>query len=309
MNRVLVTGATGFVGGELIKIIHGSGLPVRSAGRRDPGVGDYAAIRGMDSATDWRPALEGVSVVVHCAARVHMMEEDAVNPLAEFRRVNVEGTRALARQAAAAGVCRFVFLSSIKVNGEATAPGLPFTSKDVPQPEDAYGISKYEAEETLRQIAAETGMEVVIIRPVLVYGPGVKGNFRSMMSWLAKGMPLPLGAINNRRSLVSLDNLVSLIVTCLDHPAAADQVFLASDGEDLSTTALLRRLATAIGRPARLLSVPPWALELAAAIVGKRDVARRLCGSLQVDITHTCETLGWRPIQTVDEALRKTVGG
>lgn len=308
MNHVLVTGATGFVGTALMEHMCRSGLPARSAGRSDPGFADHIAIPSIDGATDWARALADVAVVVHCAARVHVMDESAADPLAEFRRVNVEGTRALARQAAAAGVRRFIFLSSIKVNGEVTQ-GRPFTPLDQPAPDDPYGVSKLEAEEALRQISAETGMEIVIIRPVLVYGPGVKGNFRSMLSWLAKGMPLPLGAIHNQRSLVSLDNLVSLIVTCLEHPAAANQVFLASDGEDLSTTELLRRLARAIGRPARLLPVPPWALELAAAAVGKRDVARRLCGSLQVDITHTCETLGWRPIQTVDEALRKTVGG
>lgn len=306
--RVLLTGATGFVGKALFERMHRSGLRVRSAGRSDPGFADHIAIPSIDGATDWARALADVAVVVHCAARVHVMDESAADPLAEFRRVNVEGTRALARQAAAAGVRRFIFLSSIKVNGEVTQ-GRPLTPFDQPAPDDPYGVSKLEAEEALRQISAETGMEIVIIRPVLVYGPGVKGNFRSMLSWLAKGMPLPLGAIHNQRSLVSLDNLVSLIVTCLEHPAAANQVFLASDGEDLSTTELLRRLARAIGRPARLLPVPPWALELAAAAVGKRDVARRLCGSLQVDITHTCETLGWRPIQTVDEALRKTVGG
>lgn len=184
----------------------------------------------------------GHGVVIHSAARVHVMDEQSADPLAEFRKMNVDGTLNLARQAAAAGVRRFIFISSIKVNGEGTVLGKPYTAMDTPSPQDPYGISKMEAEQGLRQIAQDTGMEVVIIRPVLVYGPGVKANFRSMVNWMNKGVPLPLGSIYNKRSMVALDNLVDLVVTCIDHPAAANQTFLESDGEDLSTTEMLRRI-------------------------------------------------------------------
>jgi UDP-glucose 4-epimerase len=237
------------------------------------------------------------------------MHDTAADPLTAFRAVNVEGTLNLARQAAAAGVKRFVFVSSVKVNGEATLPGQPFTADDAPAPLDAYGISKMEAEQALREIALQTGMEVVIIRPPLVYGPGVKANFAAMMRWLQRGVPLPLGAIHNQRSLVALDNLVDLIVTCLTHPAAANQTFLVSDGEDVSTTELLRRMGRAMGRPARLIPVPVSWLKLAAALVGKRDVAQRLCGSLQVDIEKTRRLLGWTPPLTLDQGLKKAATG
>ena len=248
----------------------------------------------------------GISTVVHCAARVHVMDDDAADPLREFRRINVDGTLRLATQAAEAGVRRFVFISSIKVNGESTVLGRPFTAQQAPAPIDPYGVSKWEAEQLLRKLSAETAMEVVIIRPVLVYGPGVKANFLNMMRWLYKGVPLPLGAIHNKRSLVALDNLVDLIVTCIDHPKAANQTFLVSDGEDLSTTELLRRMSQALGKRPRLLPVPAWMLETAANVVGKQSIAQRLCGSLQVDISHTRERLGWTPPVSVDAALRKT---
>jgi len=234
------------------------------------------------------------------------MNDDTADPLREFRRINVDGTLQLARQAAEAGVKRFVFISSIKVNGESTVPGQPFTAAQAPAPIDPYGVSKWEAEQQLRKLSAETGMEVVIIRPALVYGPGVKANFLNMMKWLYKGVPLPLGAIHNKRSLVALDNLVDLIVTCIDHPRAANQTFLVSDGEDLSTTELLQRTSRALGKLPRLLAVPAWMLETAAKILGKQSIAQRLLGSLQVDIAHTRETLGWTPPVSVDAALRKT---
>ena len=250
--------------------------------------------------------MAGVQIVIHAAARVHVMSESSADPLAEFRKVNVDGTLNLARQAVAAGVRRFIFVSSIKVNGEGTEPGKPYKADDAPAPVDPYGISKLEAEHGLLALAAETGMEVVIIRPVLVYGPGVKANFRSMMNWLNKGIPLPLGSIRNKRSLVALDNLVDLIVTCIEHPAAANQVFLVSDGEDLSTTELLRRMGAALGKPARLLPLPGAWLNGAACLLGKGAIAQRLCGSLQVDIEKTRRLLGWTPPVTVDEALRKT---
>lgn len=236
------------------------------------------------------------------------MNETSVDALAEFRKVNVEGTLRLAQRAAESGVKRFIFISSIKVNGESTLPGKPFKSDDHPNPLDPYGVSKYEAEEALKQLGRDTGMEVVIIRPPLVYGPGVKANFLSMLRWLNKGIPLPLGAIRNQRSLVAIGNLVSLIVTCIDHPAAANQTFLACDGEDLSTTQLLRRLSKALGKPARLLPLPEWLLKLAASTVGKQAVAQRICGSLQVDINKNRELLGWIPPINMDKAMRQTAG-
>jgi len=266
-------------------------------------VGDLAAC------ADWSGALGDVSVVVHAAARVHVMDDTVINPLAEFRRVNVDGTLNLARQAAASGIRRFIFISSIKVNGESTPLGHPFTTEDTSGPQDPYGISKHEAELGLRQLATETGMEVVIIRPPLVYGPGVKANFQSMMRWLQRGIPLPFGAIHNKRSLVALDNLVDLIITCLDHPAAANQTFLAADGEDLSTTELLRRMGHALGKPARLIPVPASLLEAGAALLGRRDMAQRLCGSLQVDISKAKPLLGWSPPISVDEGLRRAAQG
>jgi nucleoside-diphosphate-sugar epimerase len=228
--------------------------------------------------------------------------------LAEYRRVNVDGTLALARAAAQAGVRRFVFVSSIKVNGERTPPGRAFRADDAPAPADAYGVSKWEAEQGLFALSRETGMEVVVIRPPLVYGPGAKGNFAALVRWVARGVPLPLGAVrHNRRSLVGLDNLVDLIVTCLDHPGAANEVFLAADGEDLSTADLLRRVGRAMGHPARLLPVPVWVLQAAAASLGKRAVAERLLGSLQVDGSKAGELLGWEPPCMVDEGLRRAV--
>lgn len=312
---ILVTGANGFVGRRLVSVLTEHGRAVRCAVRA-AAVADAVAVGDIGPDTDWSAALAGVKCLVHTAARVHVMNDRAVDPLAAFREVNVAGTLNLARQAAGAGVRRFIFLSTIKVNGEETSfhsihkTGLEevnrFTENDLFTPVDPYGVSKWEAEQGLLSLAAETSLEVVIIRPPLVYGPGVKGNFLAMMRWLHKGIPLPFGAIDNRRSLVALDNLVDLIVTCLDHPAAANQVFLAGDGEDLSTTVLLRRLGKALNKPARLLPVPAWLLERAAPIVGQRAVGQRLCGSLQVDISKARTRLGWTPPVSVDEALQKT---
>lgn len=309
--RILLTGATGFIGRGLLKTMSTRGDLEPVAVVRDSGAGlsEHAAtvrVAEIGANTDWQRALDGIDVVIHCAARVHVMHEKSSDPLAEFRKVNVIGTLHLARQAASAGVRRFIFISSIKVNGEGTEIGKPYLADCDPAPLDPYGVSKMEAEQVLRALASETGMELVIIRPVLVYGPGVKANFRSMMNWLSRGVPLPLGAILNKRSLVALDNLVDLILTCLNHPAAANQTFLVSDGEDLSTSELLQRMGTALGKPARLLPVPPMLLEAGASLLGKRAVAQRLCGSLQVDISKTREVLGWQPAVSVDEALRRT---
>jgi nucleoside-diphosphate-sugar epimerase len=308
---ILLTGANGFVGRAILKTAQRRSIKIRPVYRSldsVKGQPEAALVSGLDSAADWFKALHGVDVVIHAAARAHVMREAALDPLTEYRRVNVEGTLNLARQAAAAGVRRFVFISSIKVNGEATAIGHPFTADDSPAPEDAYGLSKAEAEEQLKHVAQQTGIELTIIRPPLVYGPGVKGNFASLISWVRRGLPLPLGAATqNRRSLVGLDNLVDLSLVCADHPKAANQTFLVSDGEDLSTADLLRKISRALGRPARLLWVPAGLIPLMAGLVGKKVISQRLLGSLQVDIHKTCELLNWKPSVSVDEGLRRAV--
>lgn len=311
---ILVTGATGFVGSALVARLLADGVPIRAAVRRDSAMArfDIETVKVGDLAadTDWREAVADVGTVIHTAARVHVMSDDAIDPLMEFRRTNVHGTLRLARQAAEAGARRFVFVSSIKVNGEATTLGQPFSADGVPAPVDPYGISKMEAEQALRELALQTGMEVVVVRPPLVYGPGVKANFRALMRMVGRRIPLPLGAIEgNRRSMVALGNLVDLLVTCASHPAAGDQTFLVSDDEDLSTTQLLRRVGRAMGRPARLLPVPASWLERSAAMLGRDSVAQRLCGSLQVDICKTKRVLEWAPPISVDEGLRQAAEG
>ncbi len=310
--QLLVTGANGFVGNALCTEAMARGMAVRGAVRKvcelPVGAGRHV-IDGFDDCFNLRSALSGVTVVIHAAARAHVLREASADPLSEFRQVNVQGTLDLAKQAAAAGVCRFVFISSIGVNGPETF-AQPYSVADEPKQQSAYAVSKYEAELRLKALASQTGMEVVIVRPPLVYGPGAPGNFGSLMRWLKRGAPLPLGAVtHNRRSLVALDNLVDLLITCIDHPAAANQTFLVSDGEDLSTTDLLRRMARAMNVPARLLPVPPALLKLGAGLMGKGDMAQRLLGSLQVDITHTRETLGWTPPISVDEGLRRAAAG
>ena len=312
--KVLVTGANGFVGRAVWQRLNSmSGVQaigsVRGATAFTDSGASVVAVGDMSAQTHWSSALAGVEAVVHAAARVHVMDETATDPLTEFRRVNVQGTLHLARQAAKAGVLRFVFISSIKVNGEATKQGSPFFADDLPAPLDPYGVSKMEAEQGLREIAAQTGMEVVIIRPPLVYGPGVKANFAALMQIVQRGWPLPLGAVNNKRSLVALGNLVDFIATCLSHPQASNQTFLVSDGYDLSTTELVGGLARAAGVPARLVPVPVWALRTGATLLRKADAAQRLCGNLQVDISKARSLLGWAPPVSVDEGLRRAVTG
>ncbi|MCG3722789.1 UDP-glucose 4-epimerase family protein [Vibrio cincinnatiensis] len=307
-SKVLLTGASGFVGNVLnaAMINH---YQVLSAVRDKHSV-DFdvcVEVQEIDKNTQWGEALSGVHCIIHCAARVHIMNDSSSDPLAEFRTVNTDGTLNLARQAVEAGVTRFIFLSSIKVNGESTSNGEPFTAFDQCLPEDPYGMSKSEAELQLMELAKDSGMEVVIIRPTLVYGPGVKANFASLMGLVAKGIPLPFGCINrNQRSLVSVDNLVDLIVTCIAHPKAANQVFLVSDDHDVSTSEMVREMAIALGKPTWQLPVPIWCYKLAGKLFKKSDVVDRLIGSLQVDISHTKETLDWAPPQTLQEGFKKT---
>lgn len=307
--NVFLTGASGFVGSAVARHLILAGHRVRAALRRQerelvPGIEPVF----FDDITrhDWATALVGQTQVVHCAARVHVMNEQSIDPLDEFRKINVQGTLSLARAAAKAGVKRFVFISSIKVNGDSSAIGQPFCADDQVNPVGPYGISKHEAEMQLLDLAAHGDMQVTVIRPVLVYGPGVKANFLHMMGWLNRGLPLPLGALRNKRSLLALDNLVDLISTCMVHPAAANQVFLASDGEDLTTTQLLRYTASALGKSANLIPVPAWALNASLHLLGKPGIAQRLCGTLQVDISKNRRLLGWEPPARVDDALRET---
>lgn len=311
MNKILITGASGFVGSAVLRRLAADGMyPTAVVRRADTSLAvqvDRTVVNDINAETDWSAALQGHDAVIHCAARVHVMNDRDADPLDAFRAVNVAGTLNLARQAVRAGVRRFLFVSSIGVNGAETAPGKPFTASSPAAPHSPYAVSKLEAEEGLLEIAREAALEVVIIRPPLVYGPGAPGNFGSLVRWVGRGMPLPLGAVHNRRSYVALDNLVDLIVTALTHPAAAGHVFLASDGEDLSTTELLRRTGRVLGHRTWLLPVPAAWLNLAAACVGKSDVAQRLCGSLQVDIEETRKVLGWVPPLTVDQGLQRLI--
>ena len=309
--RVLITGSNGFIGKTLLLLLptraHKTVATVRVAPDDRNAPSNAVAISDIDAATNWSTALHGADAVIHLAARVHVMRDTAIDSLADFRRVNTEGTLNLARQAAAAGVRRFIFLSTIGVNGNSTSHGKIFTETSASLPHDPYSVSKQEAEVGLRSIAASSGMEVVVIRPTLVHGSKAPGNFGKLTRLVARGLPIPIASIQNRRSLVGIDNLVDFIVTCLEHPAAANETFLVSDGEDLSTPDLIRRMARAMNCPARLLPVPKSVLMAAAAILGKRDMAQRLCGSLQVDISKSRELLGWNPPVSVDEGLRRAV--
>lgn len=302
---ILVTGTNGFVGKNLTELLHQTGRKTVSVKRYAAGSPDSGRkeiiIQHISANTDWTQALSNIDIIIHLAAVAH---ESRIRQK-YFHEVNTLGTLNLARQAAKAGVSRFIFISSIGVNGNRTL-GKPFTIKDTPNPAESYAISKNEAEIGLRQVATETSMEVVVIRPPLVYGANAPGNFGRLIHTVARGIPLPLGAIHNQRSLVALPNLIDLITTCIDHPAAANQTFLVSDDEDLSTTELLQRLSKALGKPSRLLPVPQTLLETSLKLIGKGDIAQRLCGNLQIDISKTKQLLDWKPPVSVDEALRQT---
>lgn len=304
--RVLVTGAAGFVGRPLGEELESHGHEVVQAVQRPSGLSNEAVIGDLRYAPALAAALANCDAVVHLAARVHVMHDTADDPLAIFRATNTDATLNLARQAAQAGVKRFVFISTIKVNGEGRRE--PYRETDVPVPEDAYAISKWEAEQGLQRIVQETGLEVVVLRPPLVYGPGVKANFRRLIDTVARGWPLPLGAIHNRRSLLYLGNFVDAIRVCVEHQAAAGQIFLIDDGRPVSTPELIRAMAHAMGRPARLLAVPPGVLEFAGALLGKRAALQRLTGSLWMDSSPIRTRLGWTPPYSMAAGLAATVG-
>lgn len=298
--NILLTGASGFVGKRIAQQISAMNefqLTLASRSALEGFEARNIIVSDLGPSSNWAPALANQQVVVHAAARAHVVSDDSI------RGVNVEGTLNLARQAASSGVLRFIFLSSIGVNGNINTK--PFSEEDLPEPKEIYAQSKWEAEQGLWEIQRDTGMEIVLIRPPLVYGKGAPGNFGSLMRWVEKGIPLPFGAINNKRSLVAVDNLVDLIITCIGHPAAANQVFLVGDDQDLSTADLLRGVAKAAGKPSCLISVPPSLLMLCATLLGKKAMAKRLLGSLQVDISKARDLLGWEPPVSVEEGLRR----
>jgi len=306
--NVFLTGATGFVGSEIARQLSGYNdakvfAAVRKASSLLPTKVDQVLFSGLSADTDYGLALTNIDVVIHAAARVHVMKDIAEDPLDEFRKINVDGTLNLALQAAEAGVTRFIFLSSIGVNGNSNLA--PFVEGDVPHPHSAYSLAKYEAEQALINLGEKTGLEIVIIRPPLVYARHAPGNFKTLMNWMGKGVPLPLGFVNNKRSFVALDNLVSFIIRCIDHPKAANEMFLISDGEDVSTTELLEKVAKAFGKKALLIPLPVSIMKFAAKLIKKGDVAERLFGSLQVDSSKARDLLGWKPVITMDEQLKK----
>ncbi len=310
-STVLVTGATGFVGSALITRLLRENVRLTAAvldeedARRLPTEVERVIVQPLSELSDYSKALQHVDIVIHLAARVHIMQDSAVDPLQEFRRVNLHGTERLARQAAQAGVKRFVFISTIKVHGEETTA--PYREDSPLTPLDPYGISKAEAETMLRHIAAETGLDVVIVRPPLAYGPGVKANFLSLLKFVNTGIPMPLASINNRRSMIYVGNLVDALTTCAVHPTASGQTYLISDGEDISTLKLIRRVAAALERPVRLLPFPPSLLRLAGRLVGKSAEVNRLLGSLTVDTSKIRRELDWKPPYTMEQGLKETV--
>jgi nucleoside-diphosphate-sugar epimerase len=312
MQNYFVTGAAGFVGLALCRRLRESGAFVKAAYRESGNVPHFppdilpVPIDSIGPESQLGEVLQGIDAVLHLAGRAHVMTEIAKDPIAEFRAVNTFGTERIARQAASAGVRRFVYVSSVKVNGESTPPDVGFTEADPHCPQDAYGISKSEAELALQRVTCETGMEVVIVRPPLVYGSGVKGNFLTMLNILHRGVPLPFGAIANRRSLIYIENLVDALVLCSTHPMAAGETYLVSDGDDLSTPELLRALSEALEVPTYLLPIPPSIVRLSGTMLGKTGVVARLIGSLVVDSGKIRNELRWAPSYSVKEGLQKT---
>jgi len=307
--KVMVTGAGGFIGQKLCSVPEDSEFEIVPVFRthqpnRGKGIRNAVVSNIVDASTDWTNELIDVEVVVHLAARVHVMHGGEAGDLARFREINVEGTRNLAEQAAESGVKRLIYLSSIKVNGEQTN-NQPFSADQAPNPEDSYAISKMEAEEALRKIQKTTNMEVVIIRPPLVYGPGVKGNLLALVNMIKKGIPLPLSTVDNRRDLVSIYNLCDLIRVCIRHPAAPGNTFLVSDNESISTNELIRYIAKGLNRHARFFPVPIWALKYLAGLFGKKAKVEKLIGNLQIDMSSTQQVLNWNPPLTVAESFRK----
>ena len=309
--NILVTGANGFVGQSLVNnLLNNTKYKVVAGVRKIPAKKvncEYRLIKNLEDKPVLSNVFRDIDVVIHTAARVHVMDDKSADPLTEFRKVNVEGTLNLARQAVEAGVKRFIFISSIKVNGEGTELGKPYTEHSKPNPIDPYGISKYEAEQGLIKLAETTSLEVVIIRPTLVYGENVKGNFHSLMKWTYRGVPLPIGGIkHNLRSLVSVDNLVDFIVTCIEHKDAKNEVFLISDDDDISTADLLEEIAKGLGVKNKAVNIPAGFINTAASAIGKSGVAQRLSGSLQVDISKAKKLLGWHPKYSTSESIQKT---
>lgn len=309
MNHVLLTGATGFVGQRLQNACRDSSIPLKCAVRSLTGESESGvfSVGSIDGSTNWNSVLLGVDVVIHLAARAHIMKDSASDPLIEYRKVNCEGTLNLAWQAASAGVKRFIFISTIKVNGELTAGRNPFTENVTEPPDDYYGLSKYEAEIGLREVSVKTGMEVVIIRPPLVYGPSVKANFRNLIKLADSAIPLPFGWIHNKRSMVYVENLVDFIIQCIGHPAAANQTFLVSDGEDISLSGLISMMRKFLGRPVRILPVPLILFRIAGRLTGKKAVVDRLIGDLRLDSSKGRELLHWRPPFSVEQGINATI--
>jgi UDP-glucose 4-epimerase len=305
MHKLLVTGANGYVGSALCRALCDHQISFVGS-VREKTAQSQIKIGNLTGATKWSDALSGCDVIIHLAARVHVMKDKVSDPIAAYRETNVAATMNLARQAVELGVKRFVFVSSVKVNGEVTKDQ-SFTPHDIPMPIDPYGQSKLEAELALKELSHKTGLELVIIRPPLVYGPNVRANFLRLMRLVKSGMPLPFGAVHNRRSMVALDNLTDLLIVCSRHPEAAGQTFMVSDDNDVSVSELIRMIASAMGKRSLLIPLPSSILTGAASILGKSEVANRLIGSLQVDISHTKATLGWKPIISMPDALHKTV--
>jgi nucleoside-diphosphate-sugar epimerase len=309
LQRILITGANGFVGRPLCAELSQRGYQVRAAMRSQDrlfAASETVAVGAINGETDWSSALNGVDAVIHLAARVHVMKDNAADPLAEFLKVNLYGTSNLAQQAASTGVKRFVYVSSVKVNGEQTTVNRPFLETDEPDPQDPYAVSKLHAEQDLQRIAGETGLEVVIVRPPLVYGPGVKGNFIILLAAIDHGIPLPLAGANNARSLVYVGNLVDALIACATHPAAAGETYLVSDGDDVSTAMLVDLIARSLGRNSRAFKFPQGLLRAAATVLGRAEQLDRLFGSLRVNDEKLRRELGWSPPVTLEQGLQAT---